>query len=345
MIAAPWASFCIATYRRPAFLRDTLQAITRQTFPDFEIIVSDNDPEGSSQSVVETLNDERVRYFRHAENVGMVKNFNRALAQARGEFVVMICDDDTVYPDMLATLRTLAENHPGYGAYFGASEVNAINAEAARCYGMPLGKISALAPGLPLQAIRIFTAEQFPTAYFTHQVFPPVWWSAGIVKRQIAVEMGGVPDIGTGLMIDFAYLVQAGSHSGCVTVNQSLGYQTIHGMNYTLRNFAELDLALKNFYPLMISRLSHRDDWIKVRKCLDRFLGGFILGYSRILRRYGELRHMRSFSMSWALLKLIKPPYTRPVFWKYWLATQAPLLYTVYAQARANLSLLRVKRT
>src|SRR5438128_4067503 len=97
----PWVSFCMTTRRRPDFLLKTLRSIQRQTFQELEVIVSDNDTAGSAKAVVDGLNDPRFRYYRNEEDLGMNASFNRSLAKARGEFVVMITDDDPVYPEML----------------------------------------------------------------------------------------------------------------------------------------------------------------------------------------------------------------------------------------------------
>src|SRR5262249_21172940 len=131
----PWVSFCLATYRRPQLLEQTLRSITHQTWSDFEVIVSDNDPEGSGGPVVEALGDTRCHYYRNTENLGMIRNFNAALAQATGDYVVLITDDDPVYPHMLATLRELWAGQPGYGMYFGACEVLQGEQGIAQAYG------------------------------------------------------------------------------------------------------------------------------------------------------------------------------------------------------------------
>src|SRR6476620_10696 len=93
---APWVSFCMTTYKRPDFLKEQLHTILKQTFDDFTIIISDNDVEGSGEQAVKEINDPRISYYRNEENLGMVKSFNRSLAKARSEFVVMITDDDPV---------------------------------------------------------------------------------------------------------------------------------------------------------------------------------------------------------------------------------------------------------
>jgi glycosyltransferase involved in cell wall biosynthesis len=341
MTVSPWASFCIATYRRPVFLRDTLQAITRQSFPDYEIIVSDNDPEGTSQSVVETLNDPRVRYFRQAENVGMVKNFNRALAQARGEFVVMICDDDPVYPEMLAKLKALSDTHPGYGAYYGAGENNFLSAEIARCYGTPLGKVPCLATDRPPQAVRAFSAEEFPHAFFRYQVFPYCLWSTGIVRRSIALDIGGMPDYDSPFLTDFAYIVLAGAHSGCVTLNTVLGYQSVHEANFGRKEFSELNVALRGAHAYLAARFARRSDWGVLRPRLEKFLGGWIVGHLLFLRRYFKLKGLAANPLTAEMLRLFAQSYMYPYFLKYLIKVYLPVAFRTYRQTKQFVAHLR----
>jgi len=96
MQSKPFVSFCFSTFKRPAFLKSTLQSILLQTFTDFEVIVSDNDTEQSGRVAVESFNDTRFKYFPNEENLGMKKSFNRSLQRSSGTFIVMIADDDPV---------------------------------------------------------------------------------------------------------------------------------------------------------------------------------------------------------------------------------------------------------
>ena len=86
----PWVSFCMSTYKRPLFLAAQIKSLLQQTFTDFEIIISDNDPDAGAKAVAESFNDKRVFYYHNSQNLGMVKSFNSSLAKSAGEFVVMV---------------------------------------------------------------------------------------------------------------------------------------------------------------------------------------------------------------------------------------------------------------
>ena len=82
----PWVSFCMSTFKRPALLKTQLSSLLQQTLKDFEIVVSDNDPDSSAREVVSEFNDNRVKYFSNKENLGMINSFNKSIERSLGEF-------------------------------------------------------------------------------------------------------------------------------------------------------------------------------------------------------------------------------------------------------------------
>ena len=217
----PWVTFCMTTYKRPEFLKKQLTSLLNQTFQNFLIIISDNDIEGSGAQVVKEINDSRILYECNGENLGMVKSFNKSLFKATTEYVVMITDDDPVYPEMLQTLYELSIQYKGYGMYFGGCDIKCMNPEVARSSRLKVGTNSCLA-NLPIGTIRTYTGDDFPFAYFEGKIGGHILWSTGVVKREIAQAIGGMPDFGAPYNTDFGYIVLSGAKQGVVLLNTSL---------------------------------------------------------------------------------------------------------------------------
>lgn len=261
----PFVSFCLTTYKRKEYLQKTLESIRLQTFPNFEVIVSDNDPEHSGQSVVEGFNDIRFRYFPNKENIGMKKSFNKSLERSVGRYIVMIADDDPVYPEMLATLINLRENYPGYGLYLGGCNWYCTHPDIASLYTLKVGMNSCLA-NQPVDTITAYSAMDFLGKFFNFGIFPSYLWSTGMVKREILVQMGGVPDYNTAFLGDYAYLSIMASHSGCVIINTALGHQTIHEQNFGRAQNEQIGTAAVNFIAYVSERIKHVNDWPSIEK-------------------------------------------------------------------------------
>src|SRR5260370_19857361 len=100
----PLVSVGIPTFNRPAGLRRTLACITRQTYGNLDIIVSDNaSPTAATEAVVREFADRdgRLRCFRQPENIGLDANFKFVLRQARGPYFFWAADDDEWTPDFV----------------------------------------------------------------------------------------------------------------------------------------------------------------------------------------------------------------------------------------------------
>jgi glycosyltransferase involved in cell wall biosynthesis len=340
---APWVSFCIATYRRPDRLERTLRAIGGQSWTDFEVIVSDNDPEGSAGPIVEAIADGRVRYSRNAENVGMIRNFNAALRRAEGDYVVFITDDDPVYPQMLATLRKLWLDYPGYGMYYGACEVLHEDQRVARAYGGQQGIWSALAP-VPPGTVRTFSAEEFPLSFLRGRVFPYMLWSTGIVRRDVALAIGGLPDYGSPHLADHGYVLLAGAQAGCATTNVALGRQTIHNRNSTFgrQQFGRSELddlkrGAAGWHRLLATHLRSRPDWPAIARARDAFVANVVLYHAAVVYHFyrpakADPAARREFDRT--LDGLFELPYLRARRWHFWLRTHLRVLRLPLRTAR-----------
>src|SRR5262245_45616795 len=99
-------SFCIATYNRAAFLKDALEAIVTQATDDCEIVISDNASTDDTEEVVSGFKNRCafLRYFKQDKNVGPDRNFDNAVALARGEFCWLMADDDMLKPGAVARI-------------------------------------------------------------------------------------------------------------------------------------------------------------------------------------------------------------------------------------------------
>jgi glycosyltransferase involved in cell wall biosynthesis len=109
----PLLSIIIPTRERAGTLAYTLASALDQASDDYEIVVSDNVSEDDTADVVRSKSDARIKYFRTSQRLSMCDNYEFALRNSRGEYVIIVGDDDAVIPGMLDVLldrlRTLAE--------------------------------------------------------------------------------------------------------------------------------------------------------------------------------------------------------------------------------------------
>jgi glycosyltransferase involved in cell wall biosynthesis len=112
-VIGPLLSIIIPTRERAGTLKYTLASVLDQASQDYEVIISDNVSEDDTARVVSDKNDPRIKYYRTSARLSMCDNYEFALSKARGQYVIIIGDDDAAIPGMLdfliARLRVLAE--------------------------------------------------------------------------------------------------------------------------------------------------------------------------------------------------------------------------------------------
>jgi glycosyltransferase involved in cell wall biosynthesis len=100
----PKVSIVIPTRERSRTLVHTLKTCTSQTYPNLEIIVSDNFSQDDTKEVVQSLRDSRIKYINTGERISMSHNWEFALSYVTGDFVTYVGDDDGFLPEAISEL-------------------------------------------------------------------------------------------------------------------------------------------------------------------------------------------------------------------------------------------------
>ena len=106
-------SVLLPTRNRLQFLRFAVETVRRQDYADWEIIVSDNDSEDDIAGYVASCADPRIHYQRTDRFLPVTENWNYALVQSRGDYVVMLGDDDGLMPGYFRTMSELMTRFDG----------------------------------------------------------------------------------------------------------------------------------------------------------------------------------------------------------------------------------------
>lgn len=98
-------SIIVPVYNAGKYLRETLDAITTQTYEDYELLLVDDGSSDDSPSICDKYaeKDSRIKVF-HNENMGASAARNFGLDNAQGEYIAFIDSDDIVEKDYLARL-------------------------------------------------------------------------------------------------------------------------------------------------------------------------------------------------------------------------------------------------
>jgi glycosyltransferase involved in cell wall biosynthesis len=96
-------SIIMSVYNAEDYVEDAVESILQQSLGNFEfIIVNDGSDDGTS-GILERFKsrDERIKVINQDRNLGLTASLNRALGEAKGEFIARQDADDISKPDRL----------------------------------------------------------------------------------------------------------------------------------------------------------------------------------------------------------------------------------------------------
>lgn len=323
----PLVSFCMSTFKRGQTLLHTCKSIQRQTYSNFEVVISDNDPEGGGKVWIDQLNDNRFKYFKNSSNLGMKPSFNKSIERSTGEYIVMIADDDPVYFDMLETLVNLLQLYPEKGMYLGGCDWFCVDPETAKLYNMKLGTNSCISSILPFGHIQDFSATEFLLQFFSFKYYPHYLWSCCLIKKEIINNFGGTPDYGTPYLGDYAYLSTMGSVNGAVMINKALGCQTLHNENFGRNQHDQLVIVSKNLPSYFIPKIALLPDADLIKKAFYKFLGMSMVSHISFLFNYFKKDKTEIRSLKEAEKNVFELPHMKPFHTKLLIKKKFPYMH------------------
>lgn len=114
----PLVTVIVASYNGERFLREALESLFAQDFASFEVVFVDD---GSEDRTAEIANSFPLRYV-HQPNKGLPAARNTGLAEAKGDLIAFLDDDDLLPPTKLQIQSRYLLDHPATGCVLGRQE-------------------------------------------------------------------------------------------------------------------------------------------------------------------------------------------------------------------------------
>ena len=105
-------SVVIPTLNRRVFLSDAITSLISQNCQNWELIVVDDGSTDDTRRYLEGKSDPRIRFIIRESPGGPSVARNAGLAEARGDLIMFLDDDDLLRPETLATLSEALRAHP-----------------------------------------------------------------------------------------------------------------------------------------------------------------------------------------------------------------------------------------
>lgn len=105
-------SVMLPTYNAEAFIRECIESILTQDYPNIEIVVSDDASSDHTAQIVKEIcvcYPEKISLNVNQNNIGITKNCNLALSKCDGDYVCLFAGDDVMLPGKISEQVSLLE--------------------------------------------------------------------------------------------------------------------------------------------------------------------------------------------------------------------------------------------
>jgi glycosyltransferase involved in cell wall biosynthesis len=106
----PLVSICIPSYNASEFIEETLKSCLNQSYRNIEIIITDDCSDDNTIEKILSFEDSRIKLIRNEQNLGVQRNWNKALMISSGKYCKVMGADDIIYPDCIEEQVKVLEN-------------------------------------------------------------------------------------------------------------------------------------------------------------------------------------------------------------------------------------------
>lgn len=295
-------TIALPIYKRLEYLPHVLGIVAAQDYPNIELIVSDNGTNGTRvREIVEACYPRHYRFRQNPETVNIAQHFNQLMADAKGEYFVILCDDDEISANYVSELVASLEKYPDASVAIARQEMMDKD-------GMVVRRSSETMPP-------VLSGADFISATWTDYAYGMEMVGTYLVRTESLRACGGYPDFCRGSGIDNALLLK-------LILGRSVGLNSRCAFRWRLDDAsfgwsvsaAELALASREFLAFLDTDPNireyagaHPEQWRRIKGCLVRMTWQTYLG------RWDEIYRGR---LSW--LPWVKSAFAMPFIADYY---------------------------
>lgn len=105
-------SIIMPSWNTGKFIAESIRSVLNQTYTQWELLIVDDCSTDNTDEIVKCFQDSRIKYIKNKENCGAALTRNRALREAKGEWIAFLDSDDLWMPEKLEKMvGFMKKNH------------------------------------------------------------------------------------------------------------------------------------------------------------------------------------------------------------------------------------------
>lgn len=135
----PKVSVFMPVYNHAHFLRDSIESVLTQDYPNFELMLGDDASTDASPELVKDYaakHPDKILYYINDKNLGITRNCNKLMEMCDGKYIAFTASDDIFLPGKLSRQVAFMESHPECVVSYTNAEIFGEGMRPADYYGV-----------------------------------------------------------------------------------------------------------------------------------------------------------------------------------------------------------------
>lgn len=279
-IDLPLVSVICLCYNHERFVKEAIESVLQQTYPNVELIVVDDKSTDNSVSVIKDVlkGYPAVKFLAHTGNMGNCKSFNEAWRMSKGEFFIDLAADDVLPKERIETgVAEFALHDSGYGVQYGDIAVM-------RDDGFILARheFEPVEGDIYVQAIQRYVVSS----------------ASALIRKNVLDKLNGFDE--SLAYEDFDFLIRSSRYFKYFHTNKILVHKRIVRGSMSEKQFRRGNPQQQSTLRvcekiLSLNTIKKEDDalvrrvWYEIRQCLKRFDFALMSQYFGLLRKINKV--------------------------------------------------------
>ena len=117
-------SIIMPSYNTALYIKKSIESVLAQTYTNWELIIVDDCSTDNTDEVLSEIHDDRIKYFKNEKNSGAAVSRNKALREARGQWIAFLDSDDLWMPGKLEKQIQFMEKNEYAFSYTNYEEID-----------------------------------------------------------------------------------------------------------------------------------------------------------------------------------------------------------------------------
>ncbi len=238
----PLVSVVTPTFNQAEFLRDTLESVLTQDYPNIEYLVLDD---GSTDETPGILSEYTGRLeWESQANMGQTPTINKGWERSHGDIITWLNSDDTFLPGAVGKAVNYFQQHPNIDIVFGDS-------------------LFTSADGSPIEPSK--PQAGFDYSRFVAECHNPIPQPSAFIRRSV-IENIGLLDPGYYYFMDWDFWLRAGLDHSIAYFPELLSTYRLHEASKTVAQAVKAAPELEYMYRKFFALPNLREEI----RCLER---------------------------------------------------------------------------